>query len=495
MLATADLNGDGLPDLIAQAGDKVSVFLGRGDGTFRSPSDYVLDPNFNAAALALGDFNGDGVTDLAIARNNSAVTLLIGNGDGSFTAGESFPSGSGTNFALLSTGDFNSDGRPDLVVGTSDVSIDVLLGSSIAGANQVTLSPSAIDVNVTPGGSPVTRTVTLSYQATSQGSVTFSLLNFNFGVNWLNVSPTSGPMTLSSSSGSLYTYTAEVNVTINPQFVGYSQQVLLQFSVNGAPALLPISMNAGIGSQVSGIVNAASSGVAVPSAISPGGYITIYGTNLSNPATITAAGSLPLPITLNQTQVTIGDLPINLLYVSSTQINGLVPQEIGPNNSYPLVITNNSSFTTPVMVRVQELQPGIYTVDQSGSGAGVVTNALTGQLISAANPAHASDYLSIYATGLGPLVGPNGEVQPADGAGAPTTMAFQTIANVTATIGGVDAPVLFSGLTPGFAGLYQVNIQVPPDVSPSDAALLVIKAVDSQTGASAQSNPVTIAAR
>ena len=489
-LAAADLNGDGVLDLMWLASDRVSVFLGRADGTFRAQSAYILDPNFNAVALAIADFNGDGLPDLAVARGNSAVTILLGNGDGSFTAGESFASGAGT----LSTGDFNGDGLPDLVVGTNVANVEVLLGSSIAGANQVTLSPAAIDVNVTSGGSPVTQTVTLSYQATSQDSPTFSLFNFDSDLLWLSVSPTSGPMTFSSSSGSLYTYTAQVNVKVDPRFSGsgYSQQASVQFNVNGAPALLPVTMNVGVVPQVTGIVNAATSGAATPFVVSPGGYVTIYGTQLSNPATNSTAASLPLPTTLNGTQVTIGELPMPLLFASSGQINALVPQELGPNNSYPLVVMN-SAFTVPVMVKVKELQPGVYTVDQSGFGSGIVTNALTGQLISTTNPAHTSDYLSVYCNGLGPLVGPNGQVQPANGTAAPTTMVFQTIANVTATIGGVDAPVLFSGLTPGFAGLYQVNIQVPPGVSPSDAVLVVIKAADAQTGATAQSNPVTIA--
>jgi uncharacterized protein (TIGR03437 family) len=493
-LRVADLNGDGSLDLIAPADDKISVFLGRGDGTFRAPSDYVLDPNFNAADVAIGDFNGDGVPDLAIARYESAVTLMLGNGDGSFRAGPSFASATGTNFCLISTGDFNGDGIPDLVLGTNVSTVYALLGSSIAGANQATVSPTTLNVNVTPGGNAVTETVTLSYETTSQGSFTFSLFNFNSDLNWLSVSPSSGAMTLSSSSGSLYTYTAQVKVQINPLFAGFgtAQQTSLQFSINGAPAVLPLTVNVGVVPRVNGIVNAAISGAAVPFVIAPGGYITIYGTNLSNSSTDTSAASLPLSDMLNGTQVTIGELPMPLLYASSGQINALVPQELGPNNSYPLVVMTGTGSTASATVMVQELQPGIYTADQSGSGAGIVTNALTGQLINAANPAHAFDYLSVFCTGLGPLVGPNGQLEPADGAAAPTTVTFQTIAKVSVTIGGVDAPVLFSGLAPGFAGLYQVNIQVPA-VSVSDAASLVIKATDSQTGAAGQSNPVTIA--
>ena len=64
------------------------------------------------------------------------------------------------------------------------------------------------------------------------------------------------------------------------------------------------------------------------------------------------------------------------------------------------------------------------------------------------------------------------------------------MANVTATIGGVNAPVLFAGLTPTFAGLYQVNLQVPAGVT---AGQRVLTASDPQSGATAKSNSVTIA--
>jgi uncharacterized protein (TIGR03437 family) len=142
---------------------------------------------------------------------------------------------------------------------------------------------------------------------------------------------------------------------------------------------------------------------------------------------------------------------------------------------------------------VTEVQPGIYTADFSGSGQGVVTNAITGDLIGPSNPAHAGDYLTVYCTGLGLLSGTNGEPEPGDGVAAPLTPLFQTTAIVTASLGGASAPVVFSGLTSSFAALYQVNLQVPAGVSAGNEIPLVLSVSDPQTGFVSRSNGVTVA--
>jgi len=244
--------------------------------------------------------------------------------------------------------------------------------------------------------------------------------------------------------------------------------------------------------QPTGVANAASAGQAIPGVVAPGSYIAIYGTGLAGNGD-GSAKSIPLPTTLNGTQLFLGGVPMPLLYAGPTQVNALVPQGIAPNASYPLVVVRGTAESVPVSLTVTQLQPGAYTVNTSGSGPGIVTNALTGGLISTSNPAHVGDFLVIYGTGLGALEGASGETQPGDGAGAPGDVVFHTKAAVSVTVGGVKVPALFSGLTPSFAGLYQVNIQVPDGVTPGDAVPLVITEEDSATGATGASNTVTIA--
>ncbi len=130
-VAVGDFNGDGIPDL-AVAGEyssSVTVLLGNGDGTFTATATgpATCDMPFS---LAVGDFNGDGIQDLAVANlASNTVTVLLGNGDGTFTPTAASPA-TGKNPRSLAVGDFNGDGIQDLAVANlGSNTVTVLLGN------------------------------------------------------------------------------------------------------------------------------------------------------------------------------------------------------------------------------------------------------------------------------------------------------------------------------------------------------------------------------
>jgi uncharacterized protein (TIGR03437 family) len=144
---------------------------------------------------------------------------------------------------------------------------------------------------------------------------------------------------------------------------------------------------------------------------------------------------------------------------------------------------------------VTQLQPGIYTVNTSGSGPGIVTNALTGQLISTSNPAHAKDYVTIYCTGLGSGARSEGRSGTGGRRGGSIQSALPHGCNGDGNVWRSHRPVQFAGLTPSLAGLNQINVQLPAGVPAGDAVPLVLTAADPQTGSVARSNSVTVAVR
>jgi hypothetical protein len=126
-LAIGDFNGDGKLDVVAANDSDIVIFLGKGNGTFKTPQ---MTAFYGAQAIAVGDFNQDGKLDLAVASFNdsSNVKVLLGNGDGTFKTPVNYPVT--INPDAIAVSDFNHDGHLDLAVANGfGNTVSVLFGN------------------------------------------------------------------------------------------------------------------------------------------------------------------------------------------------------------------------------------------------------------------------------------------------------------------------------------------------------------------------------
>ena len=146
-------------------------------------------------------------------------------------------------------------------------------------------------------------------------------------------------------------------------------------------------------------------------AIAPGSIVSIFGTGFAGATQ--AAVSAPVPTVLLNTVVSFNNVPAPLFYVSPNQINAQVPFELPPGN----VTVNIQSPSAPAVqqtITVAPAAPGIFTVNQTANGPGVILHTADFSLVSGTSPAHPGEFVAIFCTGLGVLksVVPDGFAAP-----------------------------------------------------------------------------------
>jgi uncharacterized protein (TIGR03437 family) len=206
----------------------------------------------------------------------------------------------------------------------------------------------------------------------------------------------------------------------------------------------------------------ANSAASVTGLYAPNTFVTIYGQNLAYTTRALAAsdiagGTLPTVLGTTGVRVLINNIPANIYYVSPTQVNLLIPTSLiaGPV-ILQLVVDSLAGPAVPIML--QSAAPSLFQLD----AATVLAVHLDGSTITSASPAQPGEVVVLFASGLGPT---NPAAIPNQ---IPQSAASVTpISSFTMLINGAPVnpqQILYAGVVPTFAGLFQINVQLPNDI-------------------------------
>jgi uncharacterized protein (TIGR03437 family) len=273
----------------------------------------------------------------------------------------------------------------------------------------------------------------------------------------------SGATTVPDSNGYLYLFGDG-----GKAFVGIGTQGTFSLVVG-----LHAASFSGTGVYLSpiGVTNAASY-QPITASLAPGELITLTGTGLYSGSSLDVAPAGAFPTSLGGVSVMIDSTPCPIYYVSATQIAVVVPYELANNTTglANIQVTNNGAPSNIVQMYITDAAPGSFSQSSNGIGLASALHAATGALITQANPVQPNEYISLFLTGLGTVtptvsdgaLGPANPLSYADVYNAGNlTVYFSDYTNGST---GNQGTIQFAGLAPNLAGLYQINVQVPPGV-------------------------------
>jgi len=411
--------------------------------------EYYVPPNGSASST----FNTGGPATSTVS-NNTPWLAIASNGAGSFEFGMPVPyTVTATGQNGMATGDYNgsiaisgSSFAPD------NKSIAVLLHVTTQPILQT--NPASIAFRIAQGANKQT-----AYVATSNGGQgTLSISGVTAGgvpnttsAAWLSAQIVSGNTSLVSivadpTGLSPGTYQGTVTIASNAA----NSSVIVPVQLNVVAQTTPVS-------AAGGVVNNGT--FAAGESLAQGDIAALFGDQLTygDPQ---QAGSLPLPAILGGTQVLVNGQPAPVYYVSASQINFEIPIDAATNDATVQVVRNGQAGNIAYL-NIQVSEPRFIT----NGGTYAIMTTPNGSLTGIpSHPVTAGDIVVIYTIGLGPTSPP----VPSGTASPTSPLAVIDPTTVQACFGNNSpfspAPCVnpqFVGLSPGFVGLYQINLAIP----------------------------------
>jgi len=305
-------------------------------------------------------------------------------------------------------------------------------------------------------------------QVQSSSAVSFAAAattNNNTG-NWLQVTPangtTPGTLTVSINPTGLAAGNYTGTIAVTSPSAATPTTIPVTLTVSAAPPPTPV---------VQGITNAASY---ITGGVAPGEIVTIFGTSIgpATPANAQLTSTGTVATTIANTTVMFGNVAAPIINASATQTSVVVPYQVAGQPTVAVTVTYNGVTSAPVTFNVLAAQPGIFSLNQQGTGPGAILNQDGHTVNSASAPAPRGSVVAVYMTGEGLTspAGVTGALTPSDGSGLK-----HPVLNPTATVGGMPATIVYAGSAPGFVnGFTQVNVQIPANAPTGPNVPIVI---------------------
>ena len=511
-IEVVDVNGDNRPDIVAlNTTDRTcSVLINTGNGTFAPPV-IVWDQSSTGFAnynLLVGDVNNDGHPEIIISGDNTIFTMF-NSGNGSFRPAVSLAVPNGVLNVIL--GDINRDGLNDLLVmtgslrairnnGTKPVLVQYLSqpdGTFRPPTDVLTVSTAAVskilaftDVN----NDKIPDIVYSSLPDLSADSVRIQLgqpgggyreATVFLGINNLLFRDVDGDGTIDAVNetifGNLAFYRGRGDGTFGSQFLIPGGGRIVEANLNndnktdfialvpGAESFaLPLPSNFSPQRNAT-VVSAASAEITTAA---PGSIVSVYGTGLAT--TTESTPSADWPLTLGGSTATVRDsdginYPARLAFVSPGQVNLLVPPEVSAAGIASVQIKNSAGILSTGPIAMNFIAPALFIAGPKLAAANILRVRGTTQTVESTVTIENGELVPI------PIdLGPEGDQV--------YLLLFGTgirnglpLGFVRASIGDVDAPVIFAGAQGQFPGLDQINVQIPRSLAGRGLVDLVLR--------------------